>query len=207
MKFTARSINQITKDELVNFAGLPQLFKISGRVAGNAGVVEVSLRGPRNASTKTVSGRYSFDDLPAGGPYTITPASPALRFKARTVGKLFQDELINFDPVQDDPTFTPECSKQEQLGEQKYIAEHGPQLFVSSIAGDVARKMKVLGIVAAKPSIRLIRVEPSIDRTCRTANVTVLYDWSIDVPGLVRKDVSEKKAFVCHRAGKTWTCP
>lgn len=79
----------------------PSSFKISGRVMSASGPlrdVTVMLEGSKLTSTTTdANGNYTFDDLSAGGSYTINPRAQA-RFSppSRSFNELRQNESADF---------------------------------------------------------------------------------------------------------------
>jgi hypothetical protein len=206
LKFTARSISKLTKDETVDFVALPQLFKISGHVTSNGRVIDVMLRGPKSGKTTTESsGRYSFSNLPAGGPYTITPSGPTVNFTPQTINNLAKDELINFDRVQHEPTPTGECSREDRIREEAIIAKDADRLFKPGIEKELAPKLAATGI-SSKPLLELGRVDSTLNRSCTRADAKVGYTWSINAKGLVKAKMAGMKTFVCNKTGPTWRC-
>jgi hypothetical protein len=79
----SRSVTITNQNERADFTATPR-FSISGRVTeGSAGVggVTVTLSGDASATTTTdPSGNYTFNNLVAGGNYTVTPSSPLFTF-------------------------------------------------------------------------------------------------------------------------------
>jgi protocatechuate 3,4-dioxygenase beta subunit len=74
----SQTLNNLSSNQTVNFAGTLNLYTISGRVvdAKNAGLpgVAVALTGGQSATATTdAAGNFSFKGLPAGANYTATP--------------------------------------------------------------------------------------------------------------------------------------
>ncbi|HEY9404595.1 MAG TPA: carboxypeptidase regulatory-like domain-containing protein [Pyrinomonadaceae bacterium] len=82
---TSRTFTNLSADQTANFLISSVRYSISGRITdanGNAmASVGISLGGSRNSMTGTdVNGNYAFDNLDAGGNYTITPAKANYAF-------------------------------------------------------------------------------------------------------------------------------
>jgi hypothetical protein len=204
MKFPASSINKLTKDETVDFVGLSQLFKISGHVASNGNVVEVILSGLKSDRTKTdPTGRYSFSNLPAGGPYTITPNAPNVKFTPQIIINLIKDELVNFDRAERDPPPPGECSREDRIREEEIIANEADHLFKPGIEKELAAKLVSPIGIRSEPVVELGKVDTTLNRTCTRADVKLGYTWSIKATRLKR---AEMTTFVCHKTGAKWGC-
>ncbi len=98
---TSQTIANLSQNETVNFSG-PAALNISGRVVDNNGIgvtTEIVLTGPTNTSTYTdIEGYYSFQYLPPGGSYTVTPQSFLYTFApvSSSVATLDGDKAFNF---------------------------------------------------------------------------------------------------------------
>ncbi|HEY0081239.1 MAG TPA: carboxypeptidase regulatory-like domain-containing protein, partial [Pyrinomonadaceae bacterium] len=95
-------VANLTSDQAVNFTGTLNTYRIGGRITDNnnnaiAGVT-VNLSGAQAGTTTTdASGNYAFANLPAGGNYTVTPAStPLYLFTSQNVPILNNNETLNF---------------------------------------------------------------------------------------------------------------
>ncbi len=112
MTFTppSRSINKLSRDESADFSGVvkPDLYKISGRVTDQnkraLSGINLALKGEaKSLSMSTDSeGNYAFDQLPAGGSYTITPQpSQKITFTppGRSINNLRKDASADFTGV------------------------------------------------------------------------------------------------------------
>jgi Carboxypeptidase regulatory-like domain len=97
----SRSFNDLRQDGSADFSVPPELYEISGRVM-SAGQpvdgVQIILTGAKTASTRTNgSGNYTFDELQAGGSYTITPGVKMnLTPASRSFNNLRQNESADF---------------------------------------------------------------------------------------------------------------
>jgi hypothetical protein len=207
VRFTARAINKLTKDEVIDFVGLPKLFKISGQVTSNGKAlsqVTVTLKGP-DGSTKVTGpdGRYGFKDLPAGGTYAISASFGDLNFAPRSINLLSKDESVDFERVQRDPV---ECSEKDQSRERAIIQQRADQLFMPRIKGELSEKLRSPDGIRRTPLVELGRVDPAVDQTCQKAEVKVTYVWSIDAPGFVKAKMAGTKKFACHKTATTWSC-
>lgn len=98
-----RRFNDLSQDEYAVFA---VKFSIKGRVTGinNTGIagVAVKLDGYRPLTTTTDSnGNYSFNNLPAGISYTITPMKTGLSFNpvSKVINGLTSTQIVNFQAL------------------------------------------------------------------------------------------------------------
>ncbi len=94
------------EDQVKNFSGVFSPYKISGQIVTSSGTptagVTVTLSGTLNDETTTnSSGNFSFQDLPAGGTYFLTPSDPVHVFSptSRTISNLTSDQNANFTAV------------------------------------------------------------------------------------------------------------
>lgn len=104
MNFTPpnRSLADLRQDESADFSVLIEVYKISGRVmdAGQSlAGIKVRLEGSKATSTTTDGGGYyTFNDLRAGGNYTITPVRTKMNFTPlnSSFNSLTQDGAADF---------------------------------------------------------------------------------------------------------------
>jgi len=108
----SRTVSNLQSDQTnLDFTGTPNIFALSGRVTDEGAQplagVNVHLSGSADRDTTTdAAGRYSFNGLPAGGSFTLTPTETGYRFTppSRTVnnpqgdqtGLDFTGKLINY---------------------------------------------------------------------------------------------------------------
>jgi hypothetical protein len=98
----SRSINGLARDESADFsAEVQRTYKISGRVIeGNEAIGDVRIRmgGTKtDATTTDARGYYVFNNLPAGGSYTVTPnRNGEFTPKSRSINGLARDESADF---------------------------------------------------------------------------------------------------------------
>lgn len=83
-----------------------ETYKISGRVANGGGTgisgVSMSLSGAQTATVQTdTNGNYSFENLPSGDDYTVTPSSPLYHFgpSNQTFNNLIANQTANFTTI------------------------------------------------------------------------------------------------------------
>lgn len=217
-----RSINNLTQDESADFSGLvqPPVYKISGRVTEAATAEPVSgirifLKGPATASTTTgANGNYTFDRLPEGGSYTLTPDRSKLSFtpRDRRIKNLTQDESADFAVAE------PDCSVAEQTHDDQIIRGNlrrniqgeREKIIKENVPDRAVEKEAVLGEIEFQVTFLI---------PCNSAAITARYEWKVSYyPSLhgdnvfgvqgkkETKPVSRRRTFGCGRAFGIWVC-
>ena len=98
----SRTFADLSANQTADFAGLLLHFSISGTVrdaAGNGmGGVTVALNGTQASTQTDPAGRYSFNNLPAVGTYTVTPSKTDYIFQpyARRLDNLSGNQTVDF---------------------------------------------------------------------------------------------------------------
>lgn len=208
IKFTEPSCTiNLTRDGTADFA--VQLYKITVQVteAGKPlGGIDIKLRGGRIPSTTTgPDGKYTFNGLRAGRPYTITPTKAKMKFTlpSHTVKKLTKDELVNFS--RDAPPR--ECTDADKDRERKTIIDRFNTGWERQIKGDPP-KISAYGLAVGQEATlgRPIEYQVTFDKECTGAVVTATYVWEVPAPG-GRTGVLGEKKFTCDKPRGAWRCP
>ena len=105
---TSRSFTNISADVIADFTGTAPAVRVSGRVLDvNSGAVigvTLTLSGSQSGTVQSdAGGNYAFNNLPAGGTYTVTPSRNADRFvpPSKTFPNAYADLAVNFTLVYD----------------------------------------------------------------------------------------------------------
>ncbi len=120
-------------DQTVAFRATPASFRISGRVLsapGGRGIrgISVTLEGSElRQATTDLGGRYSYEDVPAGGTYTVTPSQPGLTF---TLGQVV---LVDLTGDETDVDFVLEGSGEQEAVQPilECVADNGDGSFTA----------------------------------------------------------------------------
>jgi inhibitor of cysteine peptidase len=100
-----QAFNNLGGNQIANFSGTLLTYSITGRVTeGSAGVagVSITLGGSQSGSLQTdAAGYFTFNGLPAGGNYTITPTHAFFTFLPvfNSFTSLGQNQTANFNAV------------------------------------------------------------------------------------------------------------
>jgi len=222
---TSQPVDNLRKDESANFIGREQLplYKINVHVKDARGPlagVTLRLDGPKTASATTnADGNYTFDNLPAGGNYTITPREH-LRFhpprhffnnlRRDDSGEFFQTAATP-TPT---PTPTPECSRRAMYLEANRIVRDSKPGWKRIIDGErgMIRDKYAVGLKNAEISVGTIAYRIRFLKPCEKFVVTATYTWRIYSPGNANslgqtESWPGTRMFTCERRRGAWRCP
>ncbi|HEY6802432.1 MAG TPA: carboxypeptidase regulatory-like domain-containing protein [Pyrinomonadaceae bacterium] len=220
-----RSFDHLTQDGWADFTGFSDsppptvVYKITGRVtsAGRpVGGIKIRLEGSKATSTTTDgNGYYVFNDLRAGGSYTITPVKDRINFTPlnHPFNNLTQDGSADFaGPGQDDTKPPSKCTDADESRERNNIKAMQAR-WVENISSEGER----LKVTAANlrqgetAEATLVSFESQIGiEECKVAYVTLRYQWRLDIffnsrPARVL-NVPGQRRFVCGKALGGWFC-
>lgn len=227
MNFTPlnRSFDNLTQDGSADFTGLndspppPVVYKITGRVtnAGQpVGGARIRLEGAKvTATTTDGSGYYAFNDLRAGGSYTIIPAVARMTFTplSRSFNNLTQDGSADFNSFgEPDTKAVSKCTEADESRERKNIRARYEAGWLNSIKDErpkiIAGNLRDGEVAEATPGL----LEPQIIliEECKVAQITVRYIWQINTffngrPARVL-NVPRQRRFICGKVLGGWFC-
>lgn len=211
-----RSIDNLTRDESADFSGLVQpVYKISGRVTEAATAkplsgIRIFLKGPTAASTTTVAnGNYTFDRLPEGGSYTITPDRSNMSFtpRDRRIKNLTKDESADFVLAE------PDCSEADQNHEdqiiranlRRHIQGEREKIINENVPDRAVEKEAVLAEIEFQVTFLI---------PCKSAAITARYEWQVSYsvydPGhgasRQTRTVPRRRTIGCANVFGMWVC-
>ena len=195
------------------------VYKISGRVTNGgepvAGV-KVKIEGSRATSTTTDgSGYYAFNELRAGGNYTITPAMARMNFTPQnhSFNGLTQNGSADFSGLREPDTKSiSKCNEADENRERKNIRDFYEGRWLNSIRDE---RLKIIANIVhdgevAEATLRPLEAEISFFEECKGAYVTVRYGWQINTffngkPARVL-NVPKQRRFICGKIMGGWFC-
>jgi hypothetical protein len=192
------------------------VYKISGRVTNSgqpiAGV-KIRLEGSKATTAITdANGYYAFNDLRAGGSYTVTPIHDKADFKPlnRSFDNLTQDGSADFagnvqrdqePPVKCDESRERQIIKETYSGRWRESVERERQKVIAENTRDGERGEATL--VPREPQIFLLN-------NCKAATVIYKYTWQIKAthPHAPSRDlnVSRQRTILCGKMLGRWMC-
>lgn len=205
----SHSFNPLSQNELADFPAA--VFKISGRVTSLAGPmrrVKISLEGSKATWAETDdNGYYSFNDLRAGGSYTVIPRLARIQPPtSRDFDNLRRDESADFH--QSDAT-PPPCSQSNEITalkshEAEWQAQIEPEW--DSIKNQYLPKdAKNLQVGLSK-----IDFQYAFPKPCQTAFIVASYSWHANflLRGLsTGLGITRTRHFNCRKLSGAWSCP
>lgn len=223
-----RFFNNLMQDGSADFTGIgepdpppPSLsYKISGRVT-NAGQpvagVRLKLEGSKITSTMTDgSGSYAFNDLRAGGSYTITPVMARMNLtpQNRSFNNLTQDGSADFTGLSEpDTKSTSKCNEADENRERKNIRTAYEAGWLNSIRDErlkvIARNVRD-GEVAEATIVGPLGLQIDLFEECRVAHVTLRYEWQINTFSNGRParalNIPKQRRLICGKVLGGWFC-
>jgi hypothetical protein len=224
MNFTPpnRSFNNLTRDGSADFFVQTPVYKIIGRVTVGSqpvGGVKITIDGSKLTSTMTdENGNYTFNDLRAGGSYTITPKGN-INFmpNSRSFTNLTQDGSADFSGrlVQADLTPPAEaCTDAVRSDERDALIKRFGATWRRSFESEEPKILaeSVKGIdgkpVELKASLGPIVYEVTFLKGCTPRLVTAIYEWQVtmNLNGRIKTVTVPKKKPCVKVIGGMWLC-